>query len=196
MLSSVNHASQADLVASLVRIGAIQFGRFERQPGVFEPIALNLRLLPSYPATLRALAAELAPLAHVAGLPHLLTTPAAVPLGVALSLATTMPMVYPAAGDSHTIEGAYDYYVPTVLLTDVLADGSMERALIKRVKGMGLEVKAVVAVLDLGIEGRTVGDVSVAAWQRIPDLLPGLTTPLMQTAVQAWIGSLSVREAG
>jgi orotate phosphoribosyltransferase len=184
-----------DLVASLVRIGAIQFGRFERQPGVFEPIALNLRLLPSYPATLRALAAELAPLVQIAGLTHLLTTSAAVPLGVALSLTTEMPMVYPAAGDSHTIEGAYDYYVPTVLLTDVLTDGAAERALIKRVKGMGLEVKAVVAVLDLGIEGRGV-DVPVTAWQRIPDLLPGLTTPLMQTAVREWLDSLSVREAG
>ncbi|MCC7452182.1 MAG: hypothetical protein IT324_32580, partial [Anaerolineae bacterium] len=134
-----------DLVAALLRIGAIQCGRFERQPGVFEPIALNLRLLPSYPATLRALAAELTPLATITGLTHLLTTPAAVPLGVALSLATDMPMVYPAADDSHTIEGAYDYYVPTVLLTNVLADGATERALIKHVKGVGLEVKAVVA---------------------------------------------------
>ncbi|MCC7451219.1 MAG: hypothetical protein IT324_27660 [Anaerolineae bacterium] len=186
----------SDLVASLAHIGAIQFGQFERQPGVFEPLALNLRLLPSYPAILRRLAAELAPLATITGLTHLLTTPAAVPLGVALSLATDMPMVYPAAGDSHTIEGAYDYYVPTVLLTDVLADGTAERALIKRVQGMGLEVKAVVAALDLGIDGRTVGDVPVIAWQRIPDLLPAVTTPLMQTVVRDWLDTLSVRESG
>ncbi len=180
----------SDLVDSLVHIGAIQFGRFESQPGVFDPVALNLRLLPSYPAILRALAEEIAPLVQIAGLTHLLTTPAAVPLGVAVSLATDMPMVYPAAGNPHTIEGAYDYDVPTVLLTDVLTDSVAERALIGRVKGMGLEVRAVVAVLDLGISSRGVGSLPLTAWRHIPDLLPGITTPLMQAAVQEWLSGL------
>ncbi len=148
---------QTSLIHALTRIGAIQFGQFETRPGVFAPVAIRLALLPSYPAILRDLAGEIAPLVKIAGLSHLLTKPAATPIGVAVSLAADLPLVYPAPGDPHTIEGAYDFNVPTVLLTDVLTDGATEQALIGRVKGLGLDVKAVVAVLDLGLRPGAVG---------------------------------------
>src|SRR5215475_14310096 len=94
---------------SLIQIGAVQFGQFEQQPGVFAPLAINLRIVPSYPEILKALADEIAPLVRVDRLTHLLTTPAAVPIGVAVSLAASIPLVYPAAGDPRHIEGAYDF---------------------------------------------------------------------------------------
>ncbi len=178
-----------DVVQALAHIGAIQFGQFETEPGVFAPLAIHLGLLPSYPGTLRALAAEIAPLVRISGLTHLLTTPAAVALGVAVSLAAEVPLVYPSAVDGQTIEGAYDFNVPTVLLTDVLADGAMERDLIARVRPLGLDVKAVVAVLDLGNQPDRVGPLPLIVWQHVANIVPLITTvtPSMQAVVLDWL---------
>lgn len=134
----------------LLRIGAIQFGRFEVRQGIFEPLRVNLRLLPSYPEVLAMLAEGLAPLVRFDGLTHLLAMPAAVPLGVAVTLKTGIPLVYPPADDPQFIEGAFDYNVPSVLLTDVLHGGSAESAMIARAHRQGLDVRAIVAVFDLG----------------------------------------------
>src|SRR5258708_37404073 len=127
-----------DVIQSFIRVGAIQFGHFESRetPGTFAPVAINLRYIPSYPSILKALAAEIAPLVQIDGLTHLLTMPAAVPLGTAISLALDIPLVYPA--ETRVIEGAYDANVPTVLLTDLITDGEAELAMAKRVKSVGL----------------------------------------------------------
>src|SRR5258707_15714471 len=99
----------SDVVRSLVQIGVVQFGQFEQQPAVFAPLAINLRILPSYPTILKALAEEIVPLVHIDGLTHVLTMPAAVPIGVAVGLVATMPLVYPAAGPPPQIARAYDF---------------------------------------------------------------------------------------
>jgi orotate phosphoribosyltransferase len=182
----------SELIQSLVRVGAIQFGRFESQenPGTFAPIAINFRYIPSYPPILKALAAEITPLVQIDGITHLLAMPATVPLGTAISLTLDLPLVYPVASEPHVIEGAYDANVPTVLLTDVLMNGEAELAMVKRVKGMGLIVKAVVAVLDLGQTDRMVGDLPSAAWRHFGDLLPEIPnlTPSMRSVVKQWLG--------
>jgi orotate phosphoribosyltransferase len=207
----------SDLVRDLVRIGAIQFGQFESKDrsGEFAPVAIRLGLLPSYPSILRALAQELVPLAQIDRMTHLLAAPSAIPLGVAVSLAGDMPLVYPTSGNPDGIEGAYDYSVPTVLLIDVLTDGSAERALIKRVRSVGLEVRAVVAVIALamadltpgpspnygegGQSGRfsslnemergSAGEVHLAVWHSLPELLPKITTPAIASAVRDWLAA-------
>jgi uridine monophosphate synthetase len=183
----------SNLVRSLVTIGAVQFGQFEQQPGVFAPLAINLRILPSYPAILKALAEEIAPLVRIDGLTHLLTMPAAVPISVAVSLATAMPLAYPAAGDPRQIEGAYDFNVPTVLLTDILGSGADEQAMIDHVRGLGLDVKAVIAVIDLGICTRSERPFPAIAWRKIDELLPEMPTftPSMRVVVRDWLMSLA-----
>ena len=45
-----------------------------------------------------------------------------VPLGTAVCLLNNMPLVVPASPDAAVIDGAYDVNVPTLLLTDVLAE--------------------------------------------------------------------------
>src|SRR5450432_3081211 len=159
----------SDLILSLAQIGAIQFGRFECQdnPGTFAPLALNLRYIPSYPAILKALAAEIAPLIKGAdsNCTHILAMPGVVPLGTAISLLTEMPLVYPTSPDSKVMDGTYDVNVPTVLLTDVLADGKPEDLLAKRVKGLGLEVNIIVTVLNLGVAGPRVNGCAVRTWR-------------------------------
>jgi hypothetical protein len=161
----------SDLIRALLHIGAIQFGQFATDKGI-APVAIHLRLLPSYPAVLKALAQEVAPLVQIEGLTHLLTTPSAVPVGVAVALAADLPLVYPSPEDPQSVEGAYDY-------------GQREKALIARVKALGLDVKVTVAVLDLGINA----SLDVRSWRRLPDILPELTTipPLMRQAVASWL---------
>jgi hypothetical protein len=80
-----------------------------------------------------------------------------------------------------------------VLLTDVLTDGSLERALIRRVKSVGLEVQAVVAVLSLNVGAEHVpptgSDVPLSALHTLPDLLPRITTPAIASAVRDWLAA-------
>src|SRR5689334_10058309 len=192
MISVHQPIQNADLVQALCRIGAIQFGSFERRdlPGTFAPIAINLQLVPSYPAIMRDLAAELAPLVKADGITHLLAAPSVVPLGAAVSLASNLPLVYPATGNPQTIEGAFDYNEPTILLTDIFGDGLSEQALAKRVASQGLDVLAIVAVIELGISAAPAG-LPVKAWKRLPDLLPFVATPNMQVVVQDWLSSLT-----
>lgn len=180
------------LVKRCLHIGAVQFGRFEvrGQPGMFAPLAINLRLLPSYADLLRDLAAELAPLASVAGLTHLLTMPATTPLGVLTCAQSGQTLVYPIEGQ---IEGAYDFSVPTVLLTDVLTDGEAERALIKQARRDGLDIEAILAVVDFGrpIEGLPT---QRRAWIGIDALLDacqqaGRLTVGMRATAEAWLAA-------
>lgn len=180
----------SDLIQSLLQVGAIQFGHFESHdnPGNFAPVSINLGYIPSYPHILKALATEIAPLTQIEGLTHLLPMPTAVPLGAAISLSLGMPLVYPA-DESQVIEGAYDANVPTVLLTNLLTNGQAELAMAKRVKGMGLVVKAIVAVLDLDSGRDSVGDLPLIVWQRLGALLPAIpdVTPSMKAAVEQWL---------
>lgn len=180
------------LVRQCLRIGAVQFGRFEvrGQPGAFAPLSINLRLLPSYADLLRDLAAEIAPLTSIAGLTHLLTMPATTPLGVLTCALSAHTLVYPLDGQ---IEGAYDFSVPTLLLTDVLTDGMAERALIKQAQRDGLDIEAILAVVDFGrqIEGLPT---QRKAWIGIEALLDacqqaGRLTTGMRAAVDAWLAA-------
>src|SRR5205823_1781643 len=140
------------------------------------PISIHLRLLPSYPSTLRALAQEIAPMVQIDGLTHLLPMPSAVPVGVAVSLAADLPLVYPAAGNPQTIEGAYDFNVPTILLTDVLTDGAAESALIKQARPLGLDVKAVVAILSIDIGLSSLDGLPIYVWRGLRKLLVQIPT--------------------
>src|SRR5260221_4951267 len=96
--NSSSRPEMTDLITSFVEVGAIQFGRFEahNEPGTFAPIAINLRYIPSYPAILKALAAEIAPLVKIAdpSCTHILSMSCMVQLGTTVSLLTEMPLVY------------------------------------------------------------------------------------------------------
>lgn len=179
------------IAQELLRIGVVRFGHFE-DSGKARPIALDLGLLPSYPATLRRIAGALAPLVEVESLTHLLTTPAATPIGVALGLHTGLPVIYPAPGDPASLEGAYDYDVPTILLTDVLADGAAETRLIAHARKQGLDVEALVAVIDLGWCAEVAGARRILkpiALLHAPDLLSLSETisPSMRAALANWL---------
>lgn len=190
----------AQLAVALARSGLIQFGQFERPDGSAWPVAVNLRMLPSYPALLRDVAAALEAQVDVTQGERLLAAPGASPLGVALSLRTDYPLVYAVGAEQeHTaafvFEGAYDVGHPTVLLVDVLVDAAQARTLAQVAARVGLEITQVIAVLDMGL-GAT-ADLQEAGFEvrtviSLAEVLPvltaaGLLPSGMGQAVQAWI---------
>lgn len=189
------------LAVALARDGLIQFGRFIHDDGAIWPVAVRLLWLPSYPALLRQTAAALVPLLEGAHAERLLTTSDAIPLGTALSLQSGLPMAYPY-GDvrdytaAYAIEGAYDVGHPTVLLSDVLIDGGQARQITALARRVGLDVHAVLAVLDLGLGAReqlTAMGYTVHSALVLRDVLPtlevsGFLPLLMRGAVEVWLG--------
>lgn len=183
------------LALSLARAGLIQFGRFVQPDGAIWPLAVHLRWLPSYPALLRDTAAALADLLPGLAADRLLTTADAIPIGTALALYSGLPMVYPYGDHRGAIEGAYDVGHPTVLLSDVLIDPGQAAALARQARQVGLEIRAVLAVLDLGRGAREplhAAGYTVHCLLTVRDVLPlleqdGLLPPAMRVAVERWL---------
>lgn len=185
-------AANASLLAKIIEIGALQFGQFETQPGDFAPFALFLELLPSYPQVLRHLAEALTPLVQIDKISRILPMPACVPLGTAVSLAAELPLVYPSGTVPQHIEGAYDYHVPTLLLTDVFTDGAAQEALIRQARRDGLHVESLVAVFALGRVVNLLtehGQISFKTLFTQEEVLRAAPTPLMRQAVVEWLRS-------
>jgi orotate phosphoribosyltransferase len=190
------------LAVQLAQAGLIQFGRFVQPDGAIWPVAVHLGWLPSYPALLRDVAASLATLLEGIKADRLLATANAIPLGVALSLHTELPMVY-AFGEvrdytaAFAIEGAYDVGHPTVLLSDLLLDVAQANAVTALAQRVGLEVHTILSALDMGLGSREA--LSVAGYilrcaLTLRDVLPlleeqGLIPPPMRRTVEAWLAA-------
>ncbi len=175
------------LALRLAEAGLIQFGRFAQPDGSFWPVQVRLRWLPSYPVLLHEVATALAVLLDGLHAERLLSTPAAIPLGTALSLHTGLPMTYALEGAhdrpaAFAIEGAYDVGHPTLLLTDVLATADQAERLIALGGHTGLEVHTVLATFDLGIGGR--GRLETTGYQvRCLMVLPALLDSFVQAGL-------------
>jgi orotate phosphoribosyltransferase len=192
-----------DLTLKLAQAGLVQFGRFERPDGAVWPVMVNLLWLPSYPALLRDVAAALVPLMDGIAVDRLLTTVDALPLGVALSLRTNVPLVYPYGEirdytAAFAIEGAYDVGHPTLLLSDVLIDAQHANRITALARKVGLEVHGVLAVVDLGLGARDElegAGCAVRCVLRLDEMLPvlaeaGMLPPAMRETVEAWLAGV------
>jgi orotate phosphoribosyltransferase len=124
----------------------------------------------------------------------------ATPVGVALSLRTGLPMVYPYGEvrdytAAFAIEGAYDVGHPTLLLSDVLLDAPQANAITALARRVGLEVQTVLAVIDLGLGARRElreAGYAVRAVFTLAEMLAvfesaGLLPPALRAVVAAWI---------
>ncbi len=188
------------LARALADAGLIQFGRFAQPDGGVWPVAVHLDWLPSYPDVLRQAARALAPLMDGLGVDRVLAGPGALPVGVALSFETGVPLVYTvsemrSAADAFAIEGAYDVGHPTVLLSNLLLDAAQAESLTALAGRVGLEVRAMLAVLDLGLGAREALEAggwivrsSLTLGRALPVLeAAGALPPVMRARVQAWI---------
>jgi orotate phosphoribosyltransferase len=192
----------SSLAVQLARAGLIQFGRFVQPDGAIWPVAVHLRWLPSYPALLRNVAEALGMLLEGTEADRLLATADAIPLGVALSLHTDLPMVY-ISGEvrdytaAFAIEGAYDVGHPTVLLSDLLLDATQASAITALAQRVGLEVHAILAVLDIGLGARealAAAGYTLRCALTLDEMLPvlqegELIPPVMRSSVEGWMAA-------
>jgi hypothetical protein len=139
------------MIDALVENGLLQFGRFEDGDD-FKPYSLNLHLLPAYPDVLRHSAAEIA--GRIQDIDRIVCEADSVPLGVAVSLQSGIPLIYSNGRNEsgvYDLVGAYDVGHPAVLVVNILDDTEHLRRLIKKARGVGLEIKMVVAIIGIRI---------------------------------------------
>lgn len=177
----------SDLLQLLTETGLIQFGRFPRD-GTIVPIQFHLEMLASYPDVLHLAAGELTQ--KIPAVERLVCIHDTVPLGVALALNTGIPLVYSQGGAQdpvHDLVGAYDIGHPTVLITNVAGMTSHSK-LLTSVRRVGLDVRSIMAVIDLG----TASDLPITALLHLPEIVDMLVErdalPKGQArAVKDWI---------
>lgn len=147
------------LIDGLVDLAAVKFGDFTLASGQHSPIYIDLRLLVSDPPLL-ALAAEaysalVSELSadRLAGVPY-----AALPIATAVSLATTMPMIYTRKevkthGLGKDVEGLWQPGERIVIIEDIITTGGSIIKTAERLRQLGLIVEDVVVLIDRGQGG-------------------------------------------
>jgi uridine monophosphate synthetase len=142
------------LITDLHALGAVQFGSFTLASGIQSPFYIDLRLLVSRPALL-AQAAEaygkiLAGLAYdrIAGIPY-----AGLPIGVAVSLATGAPLIYPRKevkqyGTGKGIEGVWKAGERVVIIEDLITSAGSLIQGAERLREAGLIVEDAIVLID------------------------------------------------
>lgn len=138
----------------LHRIGAVRFGRFTLKDGRESPFYVDLRILIARPASLRLVAAAMVerareiPHACLAAIPY-----AGLPLGIAMSLASDTPLVYPRKeakdyGTKKRVEGVFEAGDRALVIDDVITSGGAKVEAIAPLREAGLVVEDVLVVVD------------------------------------------------
>ncbi len=139
---------------SLFEIGAVRLGQFQLHSGRTSPIYLDLRMLVSYPATLRMATAVYTTLLADLEYDLLAAAPmAGLPLGTALCLALDQPLIYPrktakSYGTGKGIEGAYQIGETAVVIDDLITSGDSILQANAALKAGGLQINDAVVLID------------------------------------------------
>jgi orotate phosphoribosyltransferase len=154
-------AEQLDAIAlSLHEIEALRFGEFKLHSGRLSPIYLDLRLLSSYPAVLRQVAAAYAGILAGLNFDLLAAMPlAGLPIGTAVSLQMNRPLIYPrpalkAYGTGKQIEGAWSAGQQVAAIDDLITSGDSLLQAIAILQENGLRVLDAVVLIDRQQGGR------------------------------------------
>jgi uridine monophosphate synthetase len=142
------------LVLDLFSIEAVKFGSFTLKRGMTSPIYLDLRMIVSYPAIVKAISSALWPFAKqlscdlICGVPY-----TALPLATAISLERNIPMVLRRKemkdyGTKKQVEGAFQKGQTCLIIEDVITSGTSILETAGSLKTEGLNVEDAVVVID------------------------------------------------
>ncbi len=142
------------LYQRLFDAGCVKFGEFKLKSGIMSPLYVDLRMLVSSPRLLAQIGEALADRAReigcdrVAGIPY-----GGLPVGVAASLASGIPMIYPRKevkehGTAKRIEGEFKPGEKVLVIDDLITDGASKIEAIEPLEQAGLVVKDVLVILD------------------------------------------------
>ncbi len=143
-----------ELITGLADLGALQFGDFTLASGKRSSMYVDLRLLVSRPDLMQAAAAayakELAALHcdRIAGVPY-----AALPIGMAVALASGVPLIYnrkesKSHGLGKDIEGLWQPGERVVIIEDVITTGGSIVSSVELFRAAGLVVEDAIVLLD------------------------------------------------
>ncbi|KAL6049893.1 Uridine 5'-monophosphate synthase [Balamuthia mandrillaris] len=149
-----------EVVLKLHEHGAIKLGQFKLKSGVTSPIYVDLRVVPSYPATMQLLvevmwdkfikevSSEQAEL--VCGVPY-----GALPLASCVALKYGVPMIVCRKemkakdyGTKNEVEGVYSQGQAAVVMEDVMTSGGSIQQTVEGLRRNGLKVEHAVVFLD------------------------------------------------
>jgi len=145
---------KAEIIDSLITIGAVKFGTFTLKSGIQSPIYIDLRIVVSFPDLLKKIALAMkrmaAPLQfeRVAGIPY-----TALPIATAFSLETGCPMIYSRKeqkkyGTGRQIEGIWKEKDRVLIIDDLITDGASKQESFDVFENCGLTVSDVVVLID------------------------------------------------
>ncbi len=143
-----------DFYLSIFDAGCLKFGEFILKSGITSPVYVDFRILVSKPALLRQIGQQLAEQAKQIGCDRLAAIPyAGIPIGVATSLASSIPLIYTRKevkhyGTGRLIEGDFQAGETVIVVDDVVTDGASKIEAIKPLEEAGLIVKDVLVILD------------------------------------------------
>jgi hypothetical protein len=148
--------------------GLLEIGLFQTED-TRTSYRLRLDMLPAYPGVLAACAVQIAD--RLMRIDRLVCPSDSLPLGVAVSLQTKIPLVYSRGkGESPVLDwvGAYDVGHPAALLCNTLPDRETLAGWHKQLTSVGLQLAQVIAIVEVK---RPVIDVPTHALLRLEDWL-------------------------
>lgn len=148
------------VIVALHDIGAVRFGDFKLHSGRHSPIYLDLRLLPSYPAVLRRVAAVYVTILETIPFDLLAAMPlAGLPIGTAVSLQMDRPLLYPRQslkgyGTGKLVEGTWSPGQRVIAIDDLITSGDSLLQGIAVLEEAGLHLSGAVVLIDRQQGGR------------------------------------------
>jgi len=178
-------AIRNSLIASLHTLGAVKFGDFTLASGIQSPFYIDLRLLVSRPALLAQAAQSYAAILRTLGYDRIAGVPyAGLPIGVAVSLATGAPLVYPRKevkqyGTGKTIEGHWEAGERVVIIEDLITSAGSIIQSAERLREAGLIVEDAIVLIDReqgGMANMAAAGIRGHAVYRLSDVVAELET--------------------